>query len=63
MDTVPDGVLCTERIGDNGRYLFVMNTQPKEREVKLPSALELRTNEQVSGAYTLAGYEVLVLKR
>jgi len=63
MDTVPDGVICTERIGDKGNYLFVMNTQPEEREVVLPVALELRTDTKVSGAYTLAGYEVLVLKR
>jgi len=63
MDTVPDGVICTERIGDKGNYLFVMNTQPEEREVVLPVALELRTDTKVSGAHTLAGYEVLVLKR
>ena len=63
MDAVPDGVICTERIGDKGRYLFVMNTQPEERVVEVSDALELRTNRQLSGAYTLAGYEVLVLKR
>ena len=63
LETVPDGILCTERIGDNGRYLFIMNPQPESRTVTLPNAINLRTNAPLSGEYTLNGYEVLVLKR
>lgn len=63
MKNLPDGVLCTERTGDKGNYLFVMNTQPEERTVTLPAVLNLRTDEAMEGEYTLNGYEVLVLKR
>ncbi|MBQ4640518.1 MAG: beta-galactosidase [Clostridia bacterium] len=63
MEGLPDGVLCTERVGDKGRYLFVMNTQPEKRTVSLPVSLNLRTDETMQGEYTLSGYEVLVLKR
>ena len=63
LEAVPDGILCTERIGDNGRYLFIMNPQPESRTVTLPDAINLRTNVPLSGEYTLNGYEVLVLKR
>ncbi|MBR2054183.1 MAG: Beta-galactosidase C-terminal domain [Clostridia bacterium] len=63
MKNLPDGVLCTERSGDKGNYLFVMNTQPEERTITLPAGLNLRTDEPVEGDYTLSGYEVLVLKR
>ena len=63
LETVPDGILCTERIGKNGRYLFIMNPQPESRTLFLPSSLNLRTNETLSGQHILNGYEVLVLKR
>lgn len=63
LETVPEHVLVTERKGDQGTFLFIMNPQPQEREVSLPPFLNLRTDEQMQGNYTLKGYEVLVLKR
>ncbi len=63
MVNLPQGVMCTERTGDKGTFLFVMNTQPEERKVTLPPSLDLRYDRTLEGEYTLSGYEVLVLKR
>ena len=62
LDNLPQDVLVTERIGERGRYLFVMNPQPQDRTVTLPSAVNIRNDEALSGKYTLKGYEVLVLR-
>ncbi len=62
MKALPDGVLCSERTGKEGQFLFVMNTQKEEKTISLPAAFNLRTNQKTEGVYTLSGYEVLVLK-
>ena len=63
LSPLPSGVLATERVGDQGRFLFVMNTSPACATVTLPACENLRTGEAVSGPTVLKGYEVLVLKR
>ena len=63
LSPLPSGVLATERVGDQGRFLFVMNTSPARAPVTLPACENLRTGEAVSGPTVLKGYEVLVLKR
>lgn len=57
------GVLCTERIGDQGRFLFVMNTVPEEKRVALPACSEIETGRKRAGETILQPYEVLALKR
>ena len=57
------GVVCTERIGANGRFLFVMNTVPEEKKVTLPACTEIENGNEMAGEVTLAPYQVLMLKR
>ena len=63
LEETPHGVLLTERIGDKGRFLFVMNTVPEERTVTLPACTDVRTGKPLEGAYTLAPYGVCVVRR
>lgn len=61
LSPLPNGVLATERIGDQGRFLFLMNTAPCPVVLSLPESENVRTGEHVSGQTTLDGYQVLVL--
>ena len=63
LHDVPFGVLCAERVGDQGKFLFVMNTVPREIEVILPASTEIESGREMTGAYTLRPYEVIALKR
>jgi len=59
---LPLGVVCTERKGRQGDYLFVMNTVPEERSVSLPESTDAETGAPLGGAYRLSPYQVLILK-
>lgn len=59
---LPQGVLCTERIGDNGRFLFVMNTLPEEVPAPLPKGTDAETGESAGGVCRLAPYQVKVIQ-
>ena len=58
---LPKGVLCTERIGDAGRLLFVMNTVPRENTVRLPQCTDAETGDKIQGETAFAPYEVKIL--
>ncbi|MBR1585326.1 MAG: beta-galactosidase [Clostridia bacterium] len=60
---LPFGVSCTQRVGDQGTFLFVMNALPESNAVCLPPCVAVDTGARVEGQYELKPYEVLVLKR
>ena len=62
LEAPPYGVTCTRRVGDGGSFLFVMNTVPQQNTVTLPPCAALEDGTPLAGPYTLAPYEVLVLK-
>ncbi len=57
-----NGVLTTKRIGENGTFLFVMNSLPEEKEAELPEGFELLSGKTIKGETKLSPYQVLVLK-
>lgn len=59
---IPYGVLCAERVGAGGRFLFAMNTVPEARTVTLPRCARLCTGEALEGAVTLPAYGVAAVK-
>ncbi|MCR4887297.1 MAG: beta-galactosidase [Clostridiales bacterium] len=59
---LPRGFLCAERTGNKGRFLFVMNTVPRENAVSLPDCRDAETGEAVKGETAFAPYEVKILK-
>lgn len=63
VENLPYGVLCTQRVGDQGDFLFVMNTVPYENAVTVPACKDVRSGSDVSGKVILKPYEVLTLKR
>lgn len=63
MDELPDGVLCARRTGDQGDFLFVMNTVPEEKIITLPPCRTVEGDKDMQGAYFLQPYEVLILKQ
>ncbi|MBQ9265174.1 MAG: beta-galactosidase [Clostridia bacterium] len=63
LKDAPQGVLCTERKGDQGTFLFVLNTVPRENTVTLPACTAVENGKPVNGAYTMKPYEVLILRR
>ncbi len=63
VNNLPYGVLCTERINDNGIFTFVMNTLPDEMHVVLPKSVNMLTGNSVNGETVLQPYGVLVLKK
>lgn len=62
LEKTPHGILCTERVGENGRFLFVMNTVPEDRTVTLPACTNERTGQPVQGDVTLPPYGTLVVR-
>lgn len=62
LPTLPDGVLCAERVGDQGAFLFIMNTVPDETVVTLPGCAVAETGERIEGEYAMRPYEVLIVK-
>ena len=62
MESLPEGVLCAERTGDQGRFLFVMNTVPRENRVMLPACVTVEEGKPLQGECVLKPYEVLILK-
>ena len=62
MERLPDGVLCAERVGGQGRFLFVMNTVPWENTVTLPACVTAEEGRPLQGAYPLKPYETLIVK-
>ena len=63
VDDVPYGVLLTERVGENGRFLFVMNTVPEARTVVLPACTDAMTGEARGGETALPPYGVIAVRR
>ena len=63
LDDVPYGVLLTERVGENGRFLFVMNTVPEARTVVLPACTDAMTGEARGGETALPPYGVIAVRR
>jgi len=62
LHDLPAGVLCAERIGENGKFLFVMNTVPESNAVTLPPCRRLEDGARLSGGYLMDGYETLILE-
>ena len=62
LPALPHGVLCTERVGANGRFLFVMNTVPEERTVTLPACADILADRALEGECTLGAYGVLAVR-
>ena len=63
LDDVPYGVLLAERVGENGRFLFVMNTVPEARTVVLPACTDAMTGEARGGETALPPYGVIAVRR
>ena len=63
VENIPYGVLCSRRVGDQGEFLFVMNTVPWKNDVTLPACQDIRTGKDMTGNVTLNPYEVLTLKK
>lgn len=63
VENLTEGLVCTERVGVNGRFVFVMNSSPAERTVELPACENVRTGEKIEGLVRLKGYECLAVKR
>lgn len=62
LPALPYGVLCTERVGANGRFLFVMNTVPEARTVTLPACTDVQTGLMRKGDCTLGAYGVMAVR-
>ncbi len=59
----PEGCEITERAGEKGRYLFVLNYEKTEQTIKLHKPVkDLYTGETLQGEKTMKPYETLVLK-
>ena len=63
LPDLPGGVKVTERKGERGSFVFVMNTLPQETAVTLPEGILVETGEKAGGKTTLKPYEVLILQR
>lgn len=59
----PDGVLCAERVGEKGTFLFLMNTAPTETLVNLPEYVTMGDGKKIKGEYFMKPYEVLIVKK
>ena len=56
-------MLLAERVGENGRFLFVMNTVPEARTVVLPACTDAMTGEARGGETALPPYGVIAVRR
>ena len=63
LEKLPYGVLCAQRTGERGQFLFVMNTLPQDTAVELPPCTDIQTNRAISGCVKLGPYAVLTLRR
>ncbi len=60
----PEGIEVTERVSEQGRYLFVLNGSSETKTVDLGAGgVDLISGERVSGAVTLAPLGVRVVQR
>ena len=63
LPEIPEGVLCAQRVGKAGQFLFILNPLPEEKTVTLPAGSEIETGRRVGGPVTLAPYQVLAIRR
>ena len=63
IENVPEGVLCAQRTGEQGGFLFVINALPRENAVILPACVRVEDDQALQGEYKLSPYEVLIVKK
>ena len=63
LQGLEEGVLCARRIGEQGEFLFVMNSLPEEAFVEFPACREVENGERHEGKTPLRPYQVLALRR
>ncbi len=59
---LPAGVDCTSRMGDQGRFLFLLNGNPHPVTVSVPSGVRADTGEAVCGLTELQAWEALIVR-
>ena len=59
---LPTGVDCTSRVGDHGKYLFVLNGNPHSVTVNLPGGVRAENGEPVCGLTELQAWEALIVR-
>ena len=59
---LPAGVDCTSRVGDHGKYLFVLNGNPHSVTVNLPGGVRAENGEPVCGLTELQAWEALIVR-
>ncbi len=59
---LPTGVDCASRVGDQGRFLFLMNGNPHAVALHLPACRRADDDAPLSGDISLAPWETLVLR-
>jgi len=62
IENLPEGVLVTERVKNDKKYLFVMNFSREERVVSVPGGTNLLTGEKVSGSIKLSDNGMAVIE-
>jgi len=62
VENLPEGVLVTERVKNDKKYLFVMNFSREERVVSVPGGTNLLTGEKVSGSIKLSDNGMAVIE-
>ena len=59
---LPAGVDCTSRVGDHGRFLFVLNGNPHPVTVKLPAGVLAEDGKPVCGLTELSPWQALAME-
>lgn len=59
---LPAGVDCTSRMGDQGRFLFLLNGNPHPVTVNLPGGVRAENGEPVCGLTELQAWEALIVR-